>query len=578
MGKSVVGSEQLPHGPASIGRHVATLNAMAAYVDELDHGVLLLDRTKHVAFCSARACHLLGMSRDPVGLSLRDLLSTSGPTAEIQGGLLGGRLRALLRRGGSVVLRSVGESGSVACMVGRSGNGGWSVQVRAGDQSGGRCGAAAGTVDRVTGLPDREAFRAALREAVRDSGRNFAVVAVALDRFRQVNDTLGHGTGDGVLRMVAGRLRTTLRRGDLLARSAGAAFAIVVDGVQEADDAEALARRIVDLLGRAFVIDGHVVNIDASAGVALSPAHGVDAEVLSKRADLALGRAKRDGGASARLFDAGMDASSLARRSLEIDLRRALALNQFELAYQPQMELSSGRLSGCEALIRWCHPARGLVSPAEFIPLAEEIGLIGRIGEWVLRAACREAARWSEEITVAVNLSPAQFRDAGLVGTVASALADAGLPPDRLELEITEGLLLRESEGNLVTLAALRGLGIRIAIDDFGTGYASLSALRAFPFDRIKIDRSFISGEKAGHKSRAIVRAIAELGATFGMTTVAEGVETPDQLRQVRLEGVTTVQGYLIGRPMPGAEIALAIAGRAPNGCRPEHVNAEPCA
>ncbi len=303
------------------------------------------------------------------------------------------------------------------------------------------------------------------------------------------------------------------------------------------------------------MVEGHLINIGASVGVARAPADGVKADLLLKQADLALYRAKLDGRDTFRFYKPEMTARMEARRQLELDLRKALAMREFELVYQPQMNLGSDRLVGCEALIRWIHPTRGTVSPTDFIPLAEEIGLIVAIGEWVVRTACQEAVRWPGDLSVAVNLSPAQFKSKKLVDTVASALATSGLAPQRLELEITEGVLLQENDANLETLHALRNLGLRISMDDFGTGYSSLSYLRAFPFDKIKIDRSFVSGKAAEGDSMAIIRAIASLGASFGMTTVAEGVETAEQMQRIREEGCTDVQGYLISRPISATEI-----------------------
>jgi diguanylate cyclase (GGDEF)-like protein len=555
--------------PSSIGEPIGS-KAVAAYLDDPDRGLVVVERDGRVALCSPRARLLLAIEadREVVGRHLRRVLADLGRAWREARGLVRTRPRGALRRDGSTVVTA--PDGQVACAVRTLPGAGWAVTVEE------RRPAAAveGHRDPVTGLEDRAAFRARLAEALRRPDAQVAVLAIGLDRFRPVNDTLGHASGDGVRRMAAGRLHTTLRRQDGLARLGGDAFAVMQDGAGEAPDAEPLADRIVDLLGRAYVIEGHLVNIGASVGVALSSGAGGDADTLLKHADLALDRAKRDGRATARFFETGMDACSQARRALEIDLRRALVLDQFELVYQPQMDLDSDRLVGCEALIRWHHPTRGTVSPAEFIPLAEEIGLIVPIGEWVLRTACREAARWPGDVTVAVNLSPAQFRSPALVGAVASALAAAGLAPGRLELEITEGLLLQESQANIDTLNALRALGPRIAMDDFGTGYASLSSLRAFPFDRIKIDRSFVSGPKAERDAMAVVRAIASLGATYGMTTIAEGVETPEQMRDIRSEGCTAVQGYHIGRPMPAAAIARLFADQADTAARsfdPQH-------
>ena len=415
-------------------------------------------------------------------------------------------------------------------------------------------------------MPNRIRFQTRLNEArsrLERSGEGFAVLAVDLDRFKTVNDTLGHPIGDVLLQKVAERLQSAVRPTDTVARFGGDEFAVIQGNVSDVIGAETLAKRIVDLLGRAYIVDGHLINIGASVGVAIAPDDGTDPDVLLKNADLALYRAKTDGRDTFRFFTPEMDARMRARRSLELDLRKALALHEFELVYQPQMNLETNQLVACEALMRWNHPSRGLVSPADFIPLAEEIGLIVSIGEWVVRTACNEAANWPQELCVAVNLSPAQFKSKKLVQAVASALSSSGLAPSRLELEITEGVLLQENEANLTTLHALRGLGLRISMDDFGTGYSSLSYLRSFPFDKIKIDRSFVSGGKSQEESMAIVRAIASLGASFGMTTVAEGVETPEQMSRIRHEGCTDVQGYLISRPVLATAIRTLFSERA---------------
>ncbi len=427
-------------------------------------------------------------------------------------------------------------------------------------------------LDGLTGLADREAFGEALREAV-DGGEPRAVLALDLDRFKAVNDTLGHPVGDALLRTVADRLRGALRGGDLAARLGGDEFAVLLDaggrraaGGREA--AEALAARLVDLLSRPYLLAGQVVLVGVSIGVALLPEDGDDAALLMRRADLALYAAKSAGRGRWRRFAPEQQERAEARRALERDLRRALPQRQFELFYQPQHDAGSGRLAGFEALLRWRHPQRGLVSPLDFVPLAEETGLIGAIGEWVLREACAEAARWPAPLTVAVNVAPRQIEDGELEGAVRDALSASGLDPARLEIEITESALLRNTDATLASLRAVQALGVQVSMDDFGTGYSSLTQLRSFPFDRIKIDRSFVSGaatgadDAAGGAGSAIVRAVAALGAELGMRTTAEGVETPEQMERVRAMGCTDVQGYLLGRPVP-RDALDAIIGRA---------------
>ena len=381
-----------------------------------------------------------------------------------------------------------------------------------------------------------------------------------------MNDTLGHPIGDALLRRVAERLVKAARRDDLVARLGGDEFAIVQVGAGQPEAAEALAGRLVDLVGRAYVVDGHMLNIGCSVGVALAPEDGDDPDTLLKNADLALYRAKADGRGVFRFFKPDMDAKMQARRSLELDLRRALALKEFDLAYQPQVSAHDGRVTGFEALLRWRHPERGQISPADFIPLAEEIGLINPIGEWVLRSACAEAARWPSDVSLAVNLSPVQFRGAKLASVVTNALAQSGLPAERLELEITEGALLDNTDTVLNMLNTLRSLGVRISMDDFGTGYSSLSYLQKFPFTKIKIDQSFVRSMDESPDCSAIVRAVIALGRSLGMKTTAEGVETEAQRDRIRAEGCTEIQGYLTGRPMTAEAAAALVRDREPQG------------
>ncbi|GJD97955.1 EAL domain-containing protein [Methylobacterium iners] len=417
--------------------------------------------------------------------------------------------------------------------------------------------------DALTGLHNRASFQDRLKEMLaraKRTGSEVAVLCLDLDRFKAVNDTLGHPVGDTLLRKVAERLQSALREGDVVARLGGDEFAVLQADAVQPQAAETLAARLVDLLGRTYLVDGHMLNIGTSVGVAVSPTDGSDMDELMKRADLALYRAKSDGRGTFRFFEADMDARMKARRSLELDLRRALALKEFTLAYQPQIDLATNAVTGFEALIRWEHPERGMVQPADFIPLTEEIGIITPIGEWVLRTACKEAAGWSKPVSIAVNLSPVQFRSPKLVEIVMSALARSGLEPSRLELEITEGALLANTESVLATLTTLRALGVRISMDDFGTGYSSLSYLRKFPFDKIKIDRSFVSGMVDNEDCGAIVRAVASLGASLGIKTTAEGVETTEQLAAIQAEGCGEVQGFLTGRPMPAAMAAALLS------------------
>ena len=405
-------------------------------------------------------------------------------------------------------------------------------------------------------------------------GESVAVLCLDLDHFKSVNDTLGHPIGDSLLQAVAARIRACVRPTDTVARLGGDEFAIVQVSAAQPTGATALAARLIEQIGEPFEIEGHQVVIGASVGIAVAPDDGSDPDCLLKNADMALYRAKEDGRGTYRFFEPAMDAKMQARRALELDLRKALVLGEFELFYQPLVRLDTDRVSGFEALLRWRHPQRGLVPPGEFIPLAEEIGLIGPIGAWVLKQACAEATRWPDHLKVAVNLSPVQFKNGTVVLDVVSALSASGLDPRQLELEITEAVLLQDTETTVATLTELRNLGVRISMDDFGTGYSSLGYLQKFPFDKIKIDRSFIRDLADRPDAIAIIRAVTGLGSSLGMSTTAEGVETEAQLRQLREEGCTEVQGYLFSEPKTRRSAAspAAAAGSADEGRGLKHI------
>jgi diguanylate cyclase (GGDEF)-like protein len=412
--------------------------------------------------------------------------------------------------------------------------------------------------DALTGLPNRVLLRQRLEQATegkRDCSA-LAVLCLDLDRFKDVNDTLGHAAGDELLKTVADRLRSCVRAGDTVARASGDEFVIVQVSSDPATEAAALATRIIEVLGAPFDLHNHRVVVGASIGIAVYPQDGTSPDTLLKHADLALYRSKSETGGIYCFFEQGMNARMQLRCETERDLRKALANREFELHFQPLVNLERNAVSGFEALLRWCHPERGMIMPSDFIPLAEETGLIVPIGEWVVRQACIDAATWPDHITVAVNLSPVQFKSRTLVQTVVNALATSGLRPGRLELEITESALLQDNEKTLASLRQLHNLGVRIALDDFGTGYSSLGYLRSFPFDKIKIDRCFIADlAKEGTDSLAIVRAVARMGGALGMSTTAEGVETQAQLEQVRAEGCTEIQGYIFSAPKPATDI-----------------------
>jgi diguanylate cyclase (GGDEF)-like protein len=411
--------------------------------------------------------------------------------------------------------------------------------------------------DALTDLPNRSFLKESISEGLKRvrRGDDMAVLCMDLDRFKAVNDTLGHPIGDQLLQVVAERIRSSIRETDTAARLGGDEFAILQIGVSQPQGASILASRLVETLAVPYVIQDHHLVIGCSVGIALAPLDGEDAEDLLKKADLALYRAKLDGRGLYRFFEAEMDARVQARRLLELDLRSALANKEFALHYQPVIRLDHGEVTGLEALLRWTHPRRGSVSPAEFIPLAEETGLIVPIGEWVVRQACKDATAWPEHVRVAVNISPVQFKTTSLVPTITSALAWSGLPASRLELEITESVLLQDTEATFATLHQLRALGVHVSMDDFGTGYSSLSYLQRFPFDKIKIDQSFVRDMGNNKQSLAIIQAVTNLGATLGMATTAEGVETRDQLDQLRAHGCTEVQGYYFSKPKPIEEI-----------------------
>ncbi|HEY7645847.1 MAG TPA: EAL domain-containing protein [Hyphomicrobiales bacterium] len=412
--------------------------------------------------------------------------------------------------------------------------------------------------DGLTGLANRVLFReqtdvslARLRPE-----HALAVLCLDLDHFKSVNDALGHPFGDRLLVMASERLCTCLREHDHVARLGGDEFAVIMNSNPTPDDAAALAARIINTVGEVYEIDGQQAVIGVSIGIAMAPTDGTDADHLMKAADMALYRAKKDGRNIHCFFEPEMDARMQERRSLELALRQAVAAGGLELYYQPLIGMDSNEVEEFEALLRWNDPLRGQISPSVFIPLAEETGLINEIGAWVLKQACKDAASWPDHIRLAVNISPLQFRTRTLLLNVISALSAAGLPPHRLELEITEGVLLNDTDATLQILNQLHDLGVRIAMDDFGTGYSSLGYLRKFNFDKIKIDRSFVNELDHTSDSRAIIRAVSSLCGSLGIDITAEGVETEDQLRALRQEGCTQAQGYLLGRPAPVASVA----------------------
>jgi diguanylate cyclase (GGDEF)-like protein len=423
--------------------------------------------------------------------------------------------------------------------------------------------------DALTNLPNRLLFRDRIDEALVQlrPGHKVALLYFDLDRFKAVNDTLGHAFGDKLLQGVASRVRDCLANGDSLARIGGDEFAILRPQNETAEASGALAAQLIERVSVPFEIEGQQISVGVSVGIAFAPADAQDSDRLLKNADLALYRAKAEGKGVYRFFEPEMDRIIQLRRALEVDLRHAVSRGEFELHFQPLVDLRTERICAFEALIRWRHPKRGLVLPLEFIQVAEETALINPIGEWVIRQACEEATNWPDDVTIAVNLSPAQFKSRNLVQTVIGALAHSGLAAERLDLEITESVLLLDNEATVQTLRQLRELGVKISMDDFGTGYSSLSYLRSFPFDKIKIDRSFVHDLQINEDSRAIIRAVAGLGASLGMATIGEGVETQAEVDYLRGEGCTQAQGYFFGKAVPARDARRILVER--NGVAP---------
>ncbi len=540
-------------------------------LNNMAHGLAMMDADMRIIVCNKRYVDMFGMSPEIArpGSMMRDLIEhsvaignyrhTAATGAELYDGYV-----AALNAGDLIAHRHLADGRIIKITHEPMPQGGWvaiyediTERHRAEESI-----AHMARHDALTQLPNRVLLREKMAEGlarVESLGESMAVFYLDLDNFKGVNDTLGHPIGDRLLGSIAQRIRATVGEGDTVARLGGDEFAIL-QCRSSPEAAGTLARELVEVISRSIEIDGQEINSGVSIGIALAPNDGRAADHLMKCADLALYRAKAEGRGTFRFFEPDMDARIQARRALEVDLRRALAAGEFSLAYQPQINLASNELIAMEALLRWTHAERGSVPPAEFIPLAEEMGLIVPLGEWVLREACKEAARWPDPIKVAVNLSPVQFRNRGLVTMVTHALAAARLAPHRLELEITEAVLLQDDETIVSMLHQLRALGVRISMDDFGTGYSSLSYLRSFPFDKIKIDRSFIKDIDRNHDSAVIIRAIASLGQSLGIETTAEGIETDEQLDLVRRAGCTEMQGFLASPPCPAAEVADLIA------------------
>jgi diguanylate cyclase (GGDEF)-like protein/PAS domain S-box-containing protein len=542
-------------------------------LDNMPHGVVMFDANSCLVVCNRRYIEMYGLSPEIVlpGCTLFTLIEQREKT-----GLLAGNVEEYRTGILDIVRRGQISSQYVETTDGRTihvvnqpiPSGGWVATHEDVTQHK----AAEARIehlahhDALTDLPNRILFRAQLEQALQMAAqdRQVAVLFIDLDDFKAINDTLGHPVGDELLQLVAARLRSCIRDTDMVARLGGDEFVVIQTSVRQPSDAADLATRIREALAEPFDVPDHRIVTDASIGIALAPHDGSTADQLLKNADLALYGAKSGGRGAYRFFEHAMDARMRERRELEMELRRASSLGEFELHYQPIVNVKLGTISACEALLRWRHPSNGVVSPASFISVAEEIGLITQIGEWVLCTACEEAMRWPDEVTLAVNVSPAQFRKQDLVEVVDRALAASGLPARRLEIEITETVLLDYTEETLAVLHQLRERGVRIAMDDFGTGFSSLSYLQKFPFDKLKIDQSFIMNLSERKASSAILRAIVGLAENFGMTTTAEGVETTQQREIVATLGCTEIQGYLFSAPRPPEEILQLLSREAP--------------
>jgi diguanylate cyclase (GGDEF)-like protein len=545
-------------------------------VNNMTQGLLFFDSNQRLVICNQRYIDMFGVSRDVIkpGCSFHELLTHRQETGTFTDDVdeyIEAILRKMAERGAFQRILTTADGRSIQVLYQPLADGGWVTTLedfterqRADEQI-----AHLAHYDALTDLPNRVLFRDQLERELKKIGRGgqLAVLYIDIDEFKSVNDSLGHPVGDELLKAVALRLSGCVRESDFVARLGGDEFAIVQTAVNSPADVMDLVVRIYQAIRVPVECLGHQLVTDASIGIALAPQDGTDLDQLLKNADLAMYGAKSDGRRTYRFFEREMDARVRARRALELDLRQAIVEGQFEIAYQPVVDLRTGAVSGCEALLRWRHPERGMISPAEFIPVAEDIGLINKLGEWVLEQACFEAAIWPENIRLAVNVSPVQFRTHTLALHVASALASSGLKANRLELEITEAVLIRDDEAALAILHQLRAVGVRIALDDFGTGYSSLSYLQRFPFDKIKIDRCFVTDITEPDGSSSIVQAVVNIASARNMTTTAEGVETEAQKELLRTLGCTEMQGYLFSAAKPAAEVRrMLTAGRGDVG------------
>jgi diguanylate cyclase (GGDEF)-like protein len=538
-------------------------------LNNMAHGLMMCDGGGRVVVINRRFCDIYGM--DPGSLSAdttySDVLALSVAAGNYAGRTVGDLLddcaQLLVSHQRCNITRTLADGRAIAIAFEPMPDGGWIAiheDITERRRSEARIDFLA-RHDPLTLLPNRLLFQERLEQALALAarGRGFALLCLDLDKFKMVNDTLGHPIGDRLLRAVADRLREVVRETDTIARLGGDEFAILELNVTAVADATMLARRIIQSVGRPYEFSGHRVVVGVSIGIALTPGDSVNSVELFKNADLALYRAKQDGRGIWRFYDPAMEAVATARRALEADLRDALPLGQLQLHYQPVVCSRTRVVTGFEALLRWFHPTRGMVPPSEFISVAEDIGVIIPIGIWVLHQACAEAATWPAHVRVAINISSLQFGNQTLVATVAEVIRQTGIAPERVELEITESVVLRDDQATLSALHALRALGVRIAMDDFGTGYSSLSYLRSFPFNTIKIDKSFVDEVQTREEAVAIIRAVTGLASVLHMNTTAEGIETPEQLEILTTAGCTELQGYLFSKPVPAALIPALI-------------------
>ncbi len=538
-------------------------------LDNMSHGLCLFDAEGRLAVVNARYCEIFHLPPDSVqpGISIRDLIGLrvaqgNHPGSSVEE-LVFQKMIRVGRRGPQSFVMEIADRRMLSVSLRPAPNGGWAATYE--DVTERRLAeeqvAFMARHDALTRLPNRTLFAERMEQAIQrlEEGVGFAVFCLDLDRFKEVNDTWGHAVGDELLRAVGDRLRGCVRATDTVCRLGGDEFAVIQTTSRSREEMDAFARRIIEVSGRPYDLDGCRATVGISVGIAVAPQDGRTADMLIRNADTALYRAKSDGRGAWRFFEPEMDARLRARRQLGQDLQDALGRGEFALRYQPVFDLRRELICGFEALLGWRHPERGTVPPAEFIPLAEELGFIVPLGEWVMLQACQEATRWPDDVTVAVNVSSAQFRTEQLVATVTGALRATGLPANRLNIEITESVLLSNSAATLATMQTLRGMGVSISLDDFGTGYSSLSYLGNFPIDQIKIDQSFIRNlSESG--SMAIVRAIIGLAVSLEMRVVAEGVETMEQLDWLRAERCDKVQGFLLARPLPAAELPDMLA------------------